>query len=196
MHISFSEGSYLEIIKFKAASTSKWAKSTGIVDLAVLSDNADISLQQQYLNSLGLSYHGPYGDDKSKSVYPSAKDAGLPFVALYKDRSATVSFAADATAHPNGVTGIKDIQIVCADVPAATEKYKQLLGAEPIENHGQSARFQSGPTLITLTNAWSPALEEQLKAKGDHVYSVHLRTSKPLEAPVVVDGVEYTFASA
>jgi hypothetical protein len=113
----------------------------------------------------------------------------------YKDRAAAVSFAADATGHANGVTGVKDIQMCVKDVPASTELYKKLLG-EPVEAHGASARFQCGPALITLTDAWSPALQEALKTKGDHVYAIHLKTSKPLEAPVVVDGVEYSFVAA
>jgi hypothetical protein len=81
MHISFAEGSYLELVFFKSDQGSKWQKP-GVVDLAVLSDNADIVLQQQYLNGLGLHYHGPYGDAKSKAVYPSKGSAGLPFVCL------------------------------------------------------------------------------------------------------------------
>jgi hypothetical protein len=81
MHVSFAEGSYLELVFFKSAQGSKW-ETPGVADLAVLSDNADIALQQQYLNGLGLHYHGPYANATTKAVYPSKGSAGLPFVCL------------------------------------------------------------------------------------------------------------------
>lgn len=151
------------------------------MDYALLDD--DVVKYQAYLEGAGVSYHGPYGDDKApaKQIYPKAETAAphlLPFIVSYANRAGHVKLDAAATTHGAAVTGFADIQIVAKDVAKATEQYKKLLGLEPIEAHGASARFQSGPGTITITDAWSDELKTQLTTKGEGVYKLVLKTTR------------------
>jgi hypothetical protein len=121
------------------------------MDYSLYTDNA--AEYQKYLEGKNLAYHGPYGGDPAAQIYPKTETASphlLPFVVAYKDRGSFVKMDAAATTHGSGVTGFSDIQVVAKDVPKATEQYKILLGLDPVEAHGASARFASGPGTITM----------------------------------------------
>ncbi|KAI9010620.1 hypothetical protein DFJ74DRAFT_313883 [Hyaloraphidium curvatum] len=201
MNVYFADGTYISLVYWKQPGSGPWASGPGFQSFALLANNPDVNLTREWLatQSPALVYHGPYATDASKTVYPTTETSasqGLPYIVQYKDRAAVVPSTGAPVEHPNGATGIKDIQVVVNDVPATTAKYQVLAESAPIEQHGASARFQVGPSTVTVINAWSPALEERLKTKGEGVYALHLKSNTPLEAPLVMDGAEISLVAA
>ncbi|KAI9033506.1 hypothetical protein DFJ74DRAFT_701593 [Hyaloraphidium curvatum] len=203
MWVTLPDGTFIELIKFKKTGTGlSWeGKGNGWIDYCLYVDNA--AEYQKYLENNGLPYHGPYGDANAPAIqiYPKTEAAAphlLPFVIQWNDRSKHVPMDAAATTHGNEAKGFKDIQVVAKDVPKATEAYKKLLGAEPTEAHGASARFASGPGTITITDAWGAPLKAQLLTKGEGIYKLLVTTSRAdlVGTTVTLDGADVEFVAA
>lgn len=144
--ISFADHTYLELIAFvdagdKRDNTWGWrqfaARGGGLIDYCMASDDLETDVAR--LRAAGLTVGdavdgGRKRPDGAELRWRSARiwqpGRELPF--LIQDltpRELRVP-AGDATAHPNGITGIRELLIAVADVERSAAEFAKLLDVE------------------------------------------------------------------
>jgi hypothetical protein len=160
------------------------------------------------LKARGVSYEGPNPGARSRpdgvelewrTAQPAGTDGhGLPFLIDDVTERALRVPSGEAARHPNGVSGIAELNILVADLDSAGEAYARLLDAQvdgPVDSElaGEETRSVS---LITGRHAIqlhqpvaAGALTSRLERLGDGPFSVRFRAAEPLEAdPQSIDG--------
>lgn len=212
--IAFSDGTYIELIAFKgdAPEGHLFARAVdwggGLVTYALLP--ADIERTISEVKQRGLHIEGPTPGGRMRpdgqeiawqTGRPSTHD--VPFLcADVTPRDRRVP-GEEARQHANGVLGIASITILVSNLSASVERYRALLGKEPLtETAGNATSFQVGEAVIRLVEPNEGQMREYLNARGDVPYSLTLRARDDATTgfidPVLAGGalIEITHQSA
>ena len=98
----------------------------------------------------------------------------------------------DATIHhANGVTGVREITFIVADLDAAIQRYQDMLGLQG-EHADEKISFMLGHTRLTLIKATEDYEHQYVATWGDAPYSVTLVSSQPISInPSQTHGVDF-----
>lgn len=197
--ISFSDGSYFELIAFtdpdnRPAQSHRWweqlAAGEGLVDFAVLSP--DVAAEAVEFTERGVTVAGPYDggrvrpDGKQvawRTVRAEGSNAPLPFV--IDDQTPRELRVPDgaATQHPAGFTGLASLAIAVAEIEPAKLAFAQLFGT-PGESVAPSVpgakagwRFDLGDHAVELVEpSHEPgALRDHVNTRGAGPVEIVLR---------------------
>ncbi|MEA2574794.1 MAG: hypothetical protein QOH93_2092 [Chloroflexia bacterium] len=189
--IAFEDGSYLELLNFLSPPPqehlfARGAQSAeGIISYALLPDDieADITRARRH----GLPMRGPIRGGRLRPdgleiawQTGRSENPALPFLCSdLTPRDLRVPHG-PAQLHPNGVTGIAEVEVLVDDLEEAARLYNALLGdtAEVAREYGQHAqdalRFKLSRTTLTLHPARNMAEQRRLKTYGPGAHSLTL----------------------
>lgn len=184
--IVLEDGAYFEIIAYRqAAPDNRWWRvlttaGEGIVDFAILPENTGKDLQAARLRGLQLEGPTPGGRLRLDGVRldwqivrPATTD--LPFwCADVTPRDLRVPEGA-VRHHANGVSGISRVRILVADVATSTERYKALVGPDPVHSDKGIVRVEIKKTTFELVGPDSEHARNHLASRGEGVLSLALR---------------------
>ncbi|MDQ5825154.1 MAG: VOC family protein [Chloroflexota bacterium] len=189
--IAFEDGSYLELLNFLSPPPEGhlFARGTqsaeGIVSYALLPDDieADIArARQDGLHIRGPIRGGRLRPDGLEIAWQTGRTdhPALPFLcADLTSRDLRVPHG-PAQRHPNGVTGIAQVEVLVDDLDEAARLYGALLGdtAEVAREYGQHAqdvvRLKLARTTLTLHPARNMAEQRRLKSHGPGAHALTL----------------------
>ncbi|HEY0069588.1 MAG TPA: VOC family protein [Chloroflexia bacterium] len=206
--IAFEDGSYLELLNFLSPPPEEHLfamgaqSAEGIISYALLPDDieSDIARARRH----GLHIRGPIRGgrlrpDGLEIEWQTGRtdDPALPFLcADVTPRDLRVPHG-PAQLHPNGVTGIAEVEVLVEDLGEAARLYAALLGdaAEVAREYGQHAqdavRFKLAHTTLSLHPARNTAEQRRLKSHGPGPHALTLLSTHP--GPVDIErthGVE------
>ena len=194
--IAFEDGSYLELIAFfEPNAQHRWfqrlQQGGGLIDFCLQTD--DLAAAAGAFRAAGVALADPRPLSRVRPdgytlrwvlSIPDAHGGVAPF--LIEDETPRDERVPRATAHANGVTGIRLVTVAVSDVPAARQWYERVPGAKvmPIERSDLSAagvRVTIGPHALDFLAPRGPEspLSAWLAARGPSPYSATLAaTSK------------------
>ena len=193
--IAFADGSYLELIAFNDPGTPqlhRWwrfvATGGGLIDYALgctgLQPHIDVLADKQ------LAFDGPHPNGRQRPDGTSLRwlgafappASGLPF--LIEDLTPRDLRVASGTAtdHANGARGVCRVVVGVTDLPAALERFVQLLDEWPpavVQDAGLEANvahFALGQATLTLAHPMMQAgpLAAELAVRGPGLYAIGL----------------------
>jgi len=191
--ISFTDGTYLELIAFKRPPPPEHlfargvAQGEGMITYALLPD--DIEADVAAAKRRGLDLEGPYPGgrlrpDGVRLEWQTARAAtpDLPFLcADVTPRELRVP-GGRSLEHPNSATGISGLTLVVLDLKASTDRYRSLLGTEPYMLpkaapglNGYAAAFKVGNTVIVLVEPIEGPILDTSRDTGEGPYSLLLQ---------------------
>jgi catechol 2,3-dioxygenase-like lactoylglutathione lyase family enzyme len=200
--LSFSDGSYLEIIAFyREAVDHRWwqplQRGERLVDFCFQTD--DLRVDTRKLQDVGVAINNPVPWSRKRpdgyelkwllSLATASHRGVAPF--LIEDVTPRTERVPQQFAHQNRIGGIEKLTIAVGD-PSAIEKwYGALLGVpgQAIADESLGAeglRYQVGPhslDFVTPRDAKSP-LFDWLNQFGPSPYSAVLKTSEVLTGPL------------
>lgn len=200
--VGFADGSYLELIAFKAAAPGhRWwrhkAAGEGLVDFAL--HPADTAAAVAAAQARGLALHGPLDggrerpDGQRLRWQTAVADAPeLPFLCGdLTPRELRVPHG-PAAVHHNGVSGIFRVTVAVRDLDASAARLGAMLGHGPLVEPGRRL-FRLGTSYIALQEPAadlpeSAAVQARLERRGEGIAALALRrdrlatTPHPLEA--------------
>jgi catechol 2,3-dioxygenase-like lactoylglutathione lyase family enzyme len=200
--IAFEDGSYLELIAFFEPNTQhRWfqrlQQGGGLIDFCLQTD--DLAADAGAFRAAGVALADPRPLSRVRPdgytlrwvlSIPDAHGGVAPF--LIEDETPRNERVPRATAHANGVTGIRLVTVAVSDVPAARQWYERVPGAKvmPIERPDLSAggvRVTMGPHALDFLAPRSPEgpLAAWLSARGPSPYSATL--AAPSKGPLPTD---------
>jgi catechol 2,3-dioxygenase-like lactoylglutathione lyase family enzyme len=197
--ITFQDGSYLELIAFQEPEKPhdhRWYRfldRPGMVDFAIGAENVETELER--VRAGGLAYEGPKPGARRRpdgeqlrwrtAPPPDERTGELPF--LIDDVSARSLRVpgGDASAHDNGVTGIRRLTLAVRDLDEAVAEFETLLGTGPSESgtddeiQASAATFACGHHWIRLAYPTAPdsPLVHRIQQRGDGPCEVELTSS-------------------
>lgn len=194
--IAFEDGSYLELLNFLSPPPdehlfARGAQSAeGIISYALLPD--DIEAEIARARHEGLHMRGPIRGgrlrpDGLEIAWQTGRTdhAALPFLcADLTPRDLRVPHG-PAQRHPNGVTGIAEVEVLVDDLDQAVRLYSALLGdaAEVAREYGQHAqdlvRFKLARTTLSLHPARNMAEQRRLQSRGPGAHALTLFSTHP-----------------
>lgn len=210
--VAFEDGSYLELLNFLSPPpdehlfASGAQSAEGIIAYALLPDDieADIArARRQGLHIRGPIRGGRLRPDGLEIAWQTGRidDPALPFLcADVTPRHLRVPHG-PSTQHANGVTGIRDVEVLVADLNEAARLYSALLGdaAEVAREYGQHAedaiRFKLSGTTLTLHPPRTMLERKRLESFGPGAHALTLlstHSEADLLDPDRTHGVEIT----
>lgn len=189
--IAFADGSYLELIAFFEPNTQhRWYQRLelggGLIDFCLQTD--DLAADAAAFRAAGVALADPRPLSRVRPdgytlrwvlSIPESHGGVAPF--LIEDETPRDERVPRATAHANGVTGIRLVTVAVSDVPSVRRWYERVPGAKviPMERLDLSAggvRVTMGPHALDFLAPRSPEspLSEWLAARGPSPYSATL----------------------
>lgn len=193
--VGFQDGSYLELIAFlREAPAHRWwhyqARGwQGLVDFALLPHDTGAVIAEA--RARGVAYEGPFDGgrlrpdgvrlDWQTGIAPSVE---MPFLCGDVTPRALRVREGDVRVHPNGVTGVAELNVVVDDLAAARARYEALLGlraeALPAVPGLERVGLALGGTTLVLARptgaAGAPAWAGALAARGAQAAQFVLRS--------------------
>lgn len=200
--ISFSDGSYLELIAFyrEAIDHRWWAplrKGERLVDFCFQTD--DLRSDTKRLRETAVAINDPVPWSRKRpdgyelkwllSLATGSHRGVAPF--LIEDVTRREERIPRETSHKNGVTGICKVTVAVSDTKEIKNWYSALLGTsgQSVSDDGLGAdglRFKAGPhgfDFLAPRDANS-ALADWLQRFGPSPYSAVLKSDKPTKTPL------------
>jgi len=181
--VALADGSYLELIAFKRPPPDEHLFSTGyktgegLVTFALLP--TEIAKDVEEVRKRGLEMDGPFPGGRVRTdgqrvewqiARPPTRD--LPFLCGdVTPRDLRVP-GGEARQHSNGATGVSSIDLAVTDLAASMQRYRALLGSEPVLVDN-TATFTLGGASIILYG---------LPEVGDVPRALRLHTGKASSA--------------
>jgi catechol 2,3-dioxygenase-like lactoylglutathione lyase family enzyme len=195
--VSFSDGSYIELIAFyREAVEHRWwhplQKGERLVDFCLQTD--DLEGDTEKLRAAGVTINPPVPWSRTRPDGYELK--WLLSLAIGNHRGVAPFLIQDLTPreeriprqfeHSNGATGIGPVTIAVSDLSTIGDWYKSLLEVEGERfEHGalggEGIRFKIGPHILQFVTPVSPQtpLVDWLRTFGPSPYSAALRSRQP-----------------
>jgi catechol 2,3-dioxygenase-like lactoylglutathione lyase family enzyme len=184
--VAFQDGTYLELIAFLQEPPEvhpfyRAHGEEGLVTFALLP--VDIERDVKGAQRRGLVLTGPTrgGRRRPDGVHiewqtARAVSTDLPFLcADLTDRNLRVPFG-PARLHSNGTAGVAALTIVVSALNKSIERYRALLGSEPLPhgpyNNSHSSSFQVGNCVLTLVEPDGGEMGDFLVRRGEGPYAI------------------------
>ena len=202
--IAFADGSYLELIAFfEPNAQHRWyqrlQQGGGLIDLCLQTD--DLAGDVRAFRDAGVAIADPRPLSRVRPdgyelrwvlSIPAAHAGVAPF--LIEDETPRDERVPRATAHANGVTGIRLVTVAVSDVSVVRRWYERAPGATvaPVERDdlaASGARVTMGPhafDFVAPRSAESP-LAGWLATRGPSPYAASLATSGTGGGPLPLD---------
>jgi catechol 2,3-dioxygenase-like lactoylglutathione lyase family enzyme len=194
--VAFEDGSYLELLNFLSPPPDEHLfargpqSAEGIIAYALLPDDIEAGIARARRH--GLHIRGPIRGgrlrpDGLEIAWQTGRidHPALPFLcADLTPRDLRVPHG-PAQHHPNGATGIAEVEVLVEDLDEAVRLYSALLGdsAEVAREYGQHApdvvRFKLSRTTLSVHPARNSAEQRRLKAHGPGAHALTLLSAHP-----------------
>lgn len=200
--ISFSDGSYIEVISFYRPSPDhRWwkplQKGEGLVDFCMVTD--DLAGDTRKLRSAGVNIADPVPWSRTRpdgyelkwvlSLAQAGHRGVAPF--LIQDVTPREERVPQKFDHENGTTGIGTVTVAVDDLPTARHWYKSVLGYDGTEIkrddlQAKGVHFHIGAHRFDFVEpiAASSPLNEGLELRGPSPYSSTLKSTRQKSMPL------------
>lgn len=144
--VVFEDGAYLELIAYSAPSPDeRWwreldAHGDGLVDFALMPLDLPAVVAQAQARGLtditGPLPGGRVRPDGERVVWQTARQAhhDLPFLCADITPRVLRVPEGEQRRHPNGASGLAEVTVAVADVPASLARYRAFLGDDAVQN--------------------------------------------------------------
>jgi catechol 2,3-dioxygenase-like lactoylglutathione lyase family enzyme len=200
--VSFSDGSYLELIAFLEAPPDdhpfrREHGLEGLVTYALLPTSIRTTVRGA--RERGLQMEGPRRGGRSRpdgvrieweTAWPQTQD--LPFLcADVTSRDLRVPYG-HSHQHTNGVEGIAGVTVLVRDLSKSKERYAALLGSDPLPhgpyNRDDTASFALEECVLTLIAPTEGPMLEYLERRGEGPYALALLAGEGQNAETLDSG--------